>query len=137
MTAKNVAVFRHGDDFVVCGTRTQQAEFKSELGQYFIVIQLAILGPSPALGDVPEVRILNRLVRWVKPPYGSEAERLEMTKYLTETILNLDSKDSDWAAVKDLDSQCKKLEPKFVEQKGTVDSQPTTPSSWWTRPLRT
>ena len=63
--AKNVAVFRHGDDFVVCGTRTQQAEFKSELGQYFVVKQLAILGPSPALGDVPEVRILNRLVRWV------------------------------------------------------------------------
>ena len=27
--------------------------------------------------DVPEVRILNRLVRWVKPPYGSGAERLE------------------------------------------------------------
>ena len=44
---------------------------------YFIVKQLAILGPSPALGDVPEVRILNRLVRWVKSPYGSGAERLE------------------------------------------------------------
>ena len=74
---KNVAVFRHGDDFVVCGTRIQQAEFKSEQGQYFIVKQLAILGPSLALGDVPELRILNRLVRWVKPPYGSGAERLE------------------------------------------------------------
>ena len=56
---ENLAVFRHGDDFVVCGTRTQQAEFKSELGQYFIVKQL-----GPALGVVPEVRILNRLVRW-------------------------------------------------------------------------
>ena len=74
---ENVAVFRDGDDFVVCGTRTQQAEFKSELGQYFIVKQLAILEPCPALGVVPEVRILNRLVRWVKPPYGSGAERLE------------------------------------------------------------
>ena len=26
---------------------------------------------------MPEVRILNRLVRWVKPPYGSGAERLD------------------------------------------------------------
>ena len=74
---KRLAVFRHGDDSVVCGTRTQQAEFKSELGQYFIVKQLAILGPCQALGEVPEVRILNRLVRWVKPPYGSGAERLD------------------------------------------------------------
>ena len=29
--AKNVVVFQHGDDFVVCGTRFQQAEFKNEL----------------------------------------------------------------------------------------------------------
>ena len=72
-----MAVFRHGDDFVACGTRTQQAEFKSELGQYFIVKQLAILGPCPALGDVQEVRILNRLVRWVKPLFGRGAVRLE------------------------------------------------------------
>ena len=40
----------------------------------------------------------------VKPPYGSEAERLEMTKHLTKTILSLDSKDFDLVAVKDLDS---------------------------------
>ena len=39
--------------------------------------QVAILGLCLALGDVPDVRILNRLVRWVKPPYGSGAERLE------------------------------------------------------------
>ena len=47
------------------------------MGQYFIVKQLAILAPSPAFWDVPEVRILNRLVRGVKPPYGSGTERLE------------------------------------------------------------
>ena len=35
------------------------------------------LGPCTALGDVIEVRILNRIVRWVKPPYGSGRERIE------------------------------------------------------------
>ena len=48
---ENVAVFRHGDDFVVFGTRTQQAEFKSELVQYFIVKQLAILDPVQHWGS--------------------------------------------------------------------------------------
>ena len=38
---------------------------------------LATLGPCCALGDVTEVRILNRIVRWVKPPYGSGREPTE------------------------------------------------------------
>ena len=45
-----MAVFRHGDDFVICGTRAQQAEFNSELGQHFIVKQLAILA-LPGVGE--------------------------------------------------------------------------------------
>ena len=49
--------------------------------------QLAILGPSLALGDVPAVRILNRLVRWVKPPYGSGAERLKREAVLRHAEL--------------------------------------------------
>ena len=72
-----VQVFRHGDDFVVLGTRQQQKGFLAELGRTLIVKHLATLGPNPALGDSKEVRILNRIVRWVKPPYGAGNERLE------------------------------------------------------------
>ena len=72
-----VQVFRHGDDFVVLGSRQQQLEFYEQLSKHFIVKHLATLGPNPALGDSKEVRILNRIVRWVQPPYGSGTERLE------------------------------------------------------------
>ena len=46
----------------------------------------------------------------------------EVTKYLTETILSLSSKASDLVAVKDLDSQRQKLEPKFVELRRNIDA---------------
>ena len=65
-SAVAMCVFRHCDDFVVSGTRTQQHLFK-----HLIVKHLA------ALGDVTEVRIMNRIVRWVKRPYGSGRKRIE------------------------------------------------------------
>ena len=37
----------------------------------------ATLGPCTALGDVTEVRIPNRIVRWVTSLYGSGRERIE------------------------------------------------------------
>ena len=47
------------------------------MSKHLIVKHLATLGPCTALGDVTEVRILIRIVRWVKPPYGSGRERIE------------------------------------------------------------
>ena len=75
------SVFRHGDDFVVSGTRAQQKEFEEQLSKHLIVKHLATLGPCTALGDVTEVRILNWIVRWVKPPYGSGRERVDYEAY--------------------------------------------------------
>ena len=72
-----MSVFRHGDDSVVSGPRTQQKDFEERLFKHLIVKHLATLGPFTALGDVTEVRILNRIVRWVKPPCGSGCERIE------------------------------------------------------------
>ena len=72
-----MSVFRHGDDVVVSGTRTQQKEFEEQLSKHLIVKHLATLGSCTALGEVTEVRIANRIVRWVKPPYGSGRERIE------------------------------------------------------------
>ena len=37
----------------------------------------ATLGPCRAHGDAKWVRILTRIVRWVKPPYGSGRELIE------------------------------------------------------------
>ena len=75
--AADKSVFRHGHDFVVSGTRTQQKELKEQMSMHLIVKHLATLGPCTALGDITGVRILNRIVRWVKPPYGSGRERIE------------------------------------------------------------
>ena len=74
---KDISVYRFVDDFVVCGTRAQVAEFKDELGKHLIVKHLGTLGPCKALGDCQEVRCLNRLIRWVCPPFGKGVERIE------------------------------------------------------------
>ena len=75
-SAVAMSVFRHGDDYVVSGTRTQQKEFEDNSPNVSSSSILPLL-PCTALGDVTEVRILNRIVRWVKPPYGSGRERIE------------------------------------------------------------
>jgi len=71
-----VWVFRHGDDFVGLGTRRQCRVFAELLGKRLIVKVCGILGPDPASGDVQEIVILNRIVRWVRDASG--ADRLEM-----------------------------------------------------------
>ena len=80
-SAVDMSVFRHGDDFVVSGTRTQQKEFEEQLSNHLIVKHLATLGPCTALGDVTEVRILNMIVRWVEPFCGSGRRRIEYEAY--------------------------------------------------------
>ena len=76
-SAADMSVFRHVDDIEVSGTRTQQKESEEQLSKHLIVRHLATLGPCTALGDVTEVRILNRIAKWVKPPYGSGRDRIE------------------------------------------------------------
>ena len=71
------SVFRHGDDFIMLGTRHQIASFKTGLSQHMIVKHLGTLGPTKSLGDVPEIRCLNRIIRWINPPFGSGKERIE------------------------------------------------------------
>ena len=68
-----MSVFKHGDDFVVSGTRKQQREFEEKLYKNLIVKHLAKLVSCTALGDVTEVRILNRIVRWVRPHMNQDA----------------------------------------------------------------
>ena len=62
-----MSLFGHGDDFVVSREPYKRKQFSKHL----IVEHLA------TVGTFTEVRILNRIVRWVKPSYGSGSERVE------------------------------------------------------------
>ena len=75
---KDVSVFRHGDDFATLATRHQIAEFKEHLSKHLLVKHIATLGPRPQLLDACEVRFLNRVIRWVVPPFGKAPERIEI-----------------------------------------------------------
>ena len=75
----SVSVLRHGDDFATLATRTQIAEFKEHLSKHLLVKHTATLGPRPQLlHDSCEVRFLNRVIRWVVPPFGKAPERIEI-----------------------------------------------------------
>ena len=75
---KDVSVLRHGDDFATLATRTQIAEFKENLSKHLLVKHIATLCPRPQLLDACEVRFLNRVIRWVVPPFGKAPERIEI-----------------------------------------------------------
>ena len=75
---KDISVLRHGDDFATLATRTQIAEFKEELSKHLLVKHIATLGPKPQLLDSCQVRFLNRVIRWVVPPFGKAPERIEI-----------------------------------------------------------
>ena len=70
-------VLRHGDDFIHLGTRQQAKAFHEAIGKELLLKHVATLGPTAALGDAQEVRCLNRILRWVRPPFGKGEERIE------------------------------------------------------------
>ena len=75
---KDISALRHGDDFATLATRTQIAEFKEALNKHLLVKHVATLGPRPHLLESCEVRFLNRVIRWVVPPFGQAPERTEI-----------------------------------------------------------
>eukprot|EP00971_Amphidinium_carterae_P128613 2547535-Amphidinium_carterae.1 len=72
---RHVCCERHGDDFIqmiVLGTRPDQRWFRQEVGKHMILKLLGVLGPCKDEGDVQELIVLNKLVRYVQPPYASD-----------------------------------------------------------------
>ena len=63
--------WRHGDDFVLLATREVHKKFLEEANKQMMLKPMGILGPCPELGDIAEVRCLNRLIRYVQPAYQS------------------------------------------------------------------
>ena len=72
-----VGAFRHGDDFVVFGSRSQTATFRCLRDQELILESRGVLGPTKVMGDVSEIMVLNRICRKVTRA-ATERERIEM-----------------------------------------------------------
>ena len=72
----DVVIWRHGDDFVILGDRKASKEVCDRLGEKLIVKIRGTLGPEPWSGDVEEIVVLNRIVRWCRGD-GVHEERLE------------------------------------------------------------
>ena len=75
---KKTKVYRHGDDFVLEGSRKQAKEFQKQLSEHLLVKHRGNLGLEKARGDVQEIRVLSRILRWVRPPYGKGQESIEL-----------------------------------------------------------
>ena len=56
---------------MLLATRKQHQKFLEEANILMILKPLGILGPSKEHGDVQEVRVLNRILSYVQPPFGS------------------------------------------------------------------
>ena len=66
---------RHGDDCILLATREVQKWFHQEINKHMqdMVKHLGSLGPRTELGDVQEIRCLNRIIRWVNCPRRGDA----------------------------------------------------------------
>eukprot|EP00973_Karenia_brevis_P077137 10713153-Karenia_brevis.AAC.1 len=53
--------------------RDTQAWFQKELGEHMLTRHEGTLGPCKDLGDIQEIRCLNRLIRYVRVPFKNEA----------------------------------------------------------------
>lgn len=63
--------WRHGDDFGLLATRAEHARFLEEANKKMILKHMGTLGPLQKLGDLKEIRVLNRILRYVQLPYAS------------------------------------------------------------------
>ena len=75
---KDVTVLRHGDVFETrCNTNSDRG-IQGRLEQTCTHEHIAALGSRPQLLDVCEVRFLNRVIRWVVPPFGKAPDGIEI-----------------------------------------------------------
>ena len=62
---KRLGIYIHGDDYVIAGGRDQSAWLRGHVEQTFIVKDRGVLGPRPDLGDVQEIVVLSRILRFI------------------------------------------------------------------------
>ena len=69
--SRDAQCWRHGDDFVVLATRAEHKKFLEDANKHMLLKAMGVLGPMGAEGDVSEIRCMNRILRYVQPPYGT------------------------------------------------------------------
>ena len=62
---KRLGIYIHGDDYVIAGGRDQSAWLRGHVEQTFVVKDRGVLGPRPDLGDVQEIVVLSRILRFI------------------------------------------------------------------------
>ena len=61
---EDVKAYKHGDDFVLGGKRDKVKKLSALLSKEIQLKSKGVLGPRADLGDIQEVRVLNRLLRY-------------------------------------------------------------------------
>ena len=77
--ALGVRCIVHGDDFVLSGTAAALDEIKAGMHERFLMKELGRLGGGPpaagaAVGELRELRVLNRVIRWTREGLKYEAD---------------------------------------------------------------
>lgn len=127
----NAPCWRHGDDFVLLATRAQHAEFMKKANEQMILKCEGILGPCKDLGDLPEVRCLNRILRYVQPAFAGiekgyvewEADPRHMQILIVQVGLKPDSKTLGQPSTKmekDADERLLNLDGRAVYRSATM-----------------
>ena len=62
---KRLGIYTHGDDYVIAGGREASAWLRGHVEKTFIVKDRGVLGPRPDLGDVQEIVVLSRILRFI------------------------------------------------------------------------
>ena len=79
---KQIAMTVHGDDFTACGSDQDLAWLSAKFKEKFKV-KVQVLGPGPEHRQ--EVRILNRIVRWIESVSNTNPIR-NMRRWWSETL---------------------------------------------------
>ena len=82
-----------GDDFTFLGRELDLKEMLEQMRKWYAIKMRGILGPDS--GDMKEMRILNRMVRWTKECVEYEADDKHARAIVAELNLGQDSKGSD------------------------------------------
>ena len=69
-----VSVMVHGDDFVATGKRKHISDFRKSIAGRFTVKD-KVVGSGRAGGELGEVRVLNRILRWASSGWEYEADQ--------------------------------------------------------------
>ena len=79
-------MFKHGDDFILSGKRSNVQELTTKLMEHIALKDKGRLGWRPELGDLAEAKILNRIIRVSRTTDGTPFAEVESDPRHVEII---------------------------------------------------